>query len=94
MVLVIEFLRSPPNTGVEHSETSLSGGHIASVAPPICQKDKLFSEPLPVSRPHKMSLQEEAKQLAAEFAYSSEDLNKGVKAFISQMRRWKWIHHS
>jgi len=35
-----------------------------------------------------MSLLEEAKRMAAEFEYSSEDLNIGVKAFISQMRRW------
>ena len=32
-----------------------------------------------------MSVLEEAKRVAAEFEYSSEDLNRGVKAFISQM---------
>lgn len=34
-----------------------------------------------------MSLLEEAKRVAAEFEYSPEDLNRGVEAFISQMRR-------
>ncbi|CAD6593173.1 MAG: glucokinase [Alectoria sarmentosa] len=32
-----------------------------------------------------MSVLEEAKRVAAEFEYSPEDLNRGVKAFISQM---------
>lgn len=32
-----------------------------------------------------MSVLEESKRVAAEFEYSSEDLNKGVKAFITQM---------
>jgi len=34
-----------------------------------------------------MSLLKEAKRVAAEFEYSPEVLNKGVKAFINQMRR-------
>ena len=44
-------------------------------------------EPLPTSRPYKMSLLEEARQVAAEFDYTAQDVNKGVKEFIRQMGR-------
>ena len=37
----------------------------------------------PVNR--KMGLAEEAQRVAAEFEYSAQDVNKGVKAFIQQM---------
>ncbi len=36
-----------------------------------------------------MSLIEEAKRVAAEFEYSPDDVNRGVKAFMSQMRESK-----
>ena len=32
-----------------------------------------------------MTLLDEAKKVAAEFEYTAEDVNRGVKAFISQM---------
>lgn len=32
-----------------------------------------------------MGLAEEAKRIAAEFEYTSQDVNKGVKEFIRQM---------
>ena len=32
-----------------------------------------------------MTLLDEAKKVAAEFEYTAEDVNQGVKAFISQM---------
>ena len=32
-----------------------------------------------------MSLHEQARRVAAEFEYSPEDINKGVKEFIRQM---------
>jgi hypothetical protein len=41
---------------------------------------------LPVCRSHKMSVLEDAQRVAAKFEYPAEELNKGVKAFISQMR--------
>ena len=34
-----------------------------------------------------MSLLEEARQVAAEFDYTAQDVNKGVKEFIRQMGR-------
>ena len=52
---------------------------------PICQEEDLFSTPLPISRPYKMALLEEAKRVAGQFDYPAEELNKGVKAFIQQM---------
>ena len=54
-------------------------------SPAICQNSPVSLEPLPTSRPHKMSLLEEAKRVAAEFDYTKEDVNKGVKEFIRQM---------
>ena len=52
---------------------------------PICREEDLFSTPLPISRPHKMALLEEAKRVAGQFGYPAEELNKGVNAFIQQM---------
>ena len=45
----------------------------------------IFHQPQPVSHPHKMTLLQEAKRVAAEFDYSAEDVSNGVKAFIRQM---------
>ena len=33
-----------------------------------------------------MALEQEAKRMAAEFEYSKDDLNKGVKEFIAEMK--------
>jgi len=63
-----------------------------SYSPPLKLLDQLicesphpfFTEP-PVSRPHKMSLLEEAKRVAAEFDYPDDEVRKSVKHFISQM---------
>ena len=52
---------------------------------PVCPNAPIFLEPLPTSRPHKMSLIEEARRVAAEFDYPAEAVNKGVKEFIRQM---------
>lgn len=46
----------------------------------------LFTDQLPVCKPHKMALVEEAKRVAAEFEYTTADLNKGVKEYINQMK--------
>jgi hypothetical protein len=51
----------------------------------ICESPHPFSIEPPVSRPHKMSLLEEAKRVAAEFDYTDDEVRKGVKHFISQM---------
>jgi len=51
----------------------------------VCPNTHIFDEPLPFSRPNKMSLLEEAKKVAAEFKYPPEEVNKGVKEFIRQM---------
>ena len=86
LVLVIQVFRSS-NDGAWNSIDTSSYHTISSPPPPpICRVPNFFHEPLPVSRPQSMSLFEEAKGVAAKFEYSPEDLNKGVKAFISQMR--------
>jgi len=36
-----------------------------------------------------MSLQASAKKIAAEFEYSAEDVQKGVKQFLKQMGEFK-----
>lgn len=51
----------------------------------VCPNTYIFGESLPISRPHKMSLLDEARKVAAEFDYPAEEVNKGVKEFIRQM---------
>jgi hypothetical protein len=50
-----------------------------------CPHRSIFTEELPVSRPHKMTIVEEARKVAAEFEYPAEEVQKGVKEFIRQM---------
>lgn len=51
-----------------------------------CRPRSLFSEELPISQAlTNMALEREAKRVAAQFEYSSEDVNKGVKEFIREM---------
>lgn len=86
-VVVLQILR-PPVVPVERSWEHATA-YQGSREPPTCPNTVIFEEPLPVSRPHKMSLIEEAKRVAAEFEYSPDDVNRGVKAFMSQMRESK-----
>jgi len=52
-----------------------------------CKPKNVFAIDLPVSYALKnMALEAEAKRMAAEFEYSKEDLNKGVKEFIQEMQ--------
>jgi len=37
--------------------------------------------------PRSMGLAEEAQRIAAEFEYSNQDVNNGVKAFVAQMSK-------
>ena len=46
----------------------------------------LFAESQPHCKPNKMSVVEAAKRVASEFEYTSEDVNRGVEEFLSQMR--------
>ena len=59
-----------------------SGGQFSAG---ICINKDLFSEDLPYTRVQKMSLMDEARQVAAEFDYSAEAVNKGVKEFMKEM---------
>lgn len=83
VVFAIQVFRSPTVV----LECSFGVSHFGEKAQPplVCRESNLFEAPLPVTRPHKMSLLEEAKRVAAEFEYPAEDLNRGVKAFIEQM---------
>jgi hypothetical protein len=54
---------------------------------PICESPHPFPTEPPISRPHKMSLLEEAKRVAAEFDFTDEEVRKNVKHFIYQMSR-------
>ncbi len=51
----------------------------------VCERSNVFTEPLPISHPYKMSLLEEARRVAGEFEYPAVEVNKGVKEFIRQM---------
>lgn len=87
LVLIALQLLTPPSTLPRRFPEDRSPHRAPSrcQSPPLCDKFSILSEPLPVSRPYKMSVLEEAKRVAAEFEYSSEDLNRGVKAFIAQL---------
>ena len=50
-----------------------------------CSNTPIFYEPHGVCRPSKMALIKEAQRIAAEFEYSTAEVNRGVKAFIHQM---------
>lgn len=86
VVLIIQFIiPSHVNLGTVFRDSLRSGIRLES--PAICHNTPVFLEPLPTSRPYKMSLLEEARQVAAEFDYTAQDVNKGVKEFIRQMGR-------
>ena len=88
LVLAIQVFKSPSTIfEVPSEEVYVQEGILVGPAP-ICRKEDLFLAPLPVSRPHKMALLEEAKRVAGQFDYPSEEFNKGVKAFIQQMGRF------
>ena len=83
IVLVIQLLREPV---IFPQEPQLTSKHTAKADWFTPANTNIFHQPLPVSRPQKMTLLEEAKRVASEFEYSAEDVRRGVEAFISQMR--------
>ena len=84
--VALQLLTPPPLLLRQSSKDSPSYTLLSPLqSPPVCENFNLLSRTLPVSRPYKMSVLEQAKRVAAEFEYSSEDLNEGVRAFISQM---------
>lgn len=87
VAFAIQVFRAPVDIVGGSTGTSYCPRTLPSLPPPVCRDQNLLLEPLPVSRPHKMALLEEANRVAAEFEYSPENLNNGVRAFISQMRR-------
>ena len=54
----------------------------------VCLNHQILRQPLPICSRSKMGLVEDARTVAAEFDYSVEDVNKGVKAFIRQMGQY------
>ena len=96
LVLLLQvFLPSPVLIGFISPRLLRHGAGVDS--PAVCPNTPIFAEPLPTARPFKMALLEEARKVAAEFKYPSEEVNKGVKAFIQQMSscalRRSWIGH-
>lgn len=51
----------------------------------MCENLNIFAAPLPVSRPYRMALLEDARRVAQEFDYTAAEVNKGVKEFIREM---------
>ena len=84
-MLAIQVYKTPSNIFEEPAEQSYTRHGILEGPAPLCREEDLFSAPLPISRPHKMALLEEAKRVAGQFDYPPEELNNGVKAFIQQM---------
>ncbi len=84
VVLAVQLLKPSPSI---HGWHSRSRGPQQS-PPAFCENSDIFSQPPPISRPHKMSLIEEAKKVAVEFEYPGAEVNKGVKEFIRQMGKY------
>lgn len=51
---------------------------------PVCENPLPFPTAAPTSRPS-MAMVEETKRIVAQFDYTDEDVNKGVKEFLRQM---------
>ncbi|KAL9103926.1 MAG: hypothetical protein Q9163_001074 [Psora crenata] len=84
VVLVLQLLTSSPAQH-EASGQSVFKYTASSKAQPTCPNVANIFERATVSPPFKMALLEKAKKMAGEFEYKTENLNRGVKAFISQM---------
>ena len=90
IVLVIQLIiSSHVRIGTTFQDLGGTGASLDSVA--ICPNTPVLQEPLPISRPYKMALLEQARRVAAEFEYPPENVNKGVKEFIRQMGALKRI---
>ena len=83
MLVIQLIISSNDRIGRNFQEIGGSGDSLGSIA--VCPNTPVFREPLPISRPYKMALLEQARKVAAEFEYSPDDVNKGVKEFIRQM---------
>ena len=84
-MIVIQVFKAPSTIFEAPSEEVYIQRDTKEGSAPICREEDLFSNHLPISRPHKMALLEEAKRVAEQFDLPPEELNKGVKAFIQQM---------
>lgn len=93
VVLVLQFLRpwpAPIHSALWDPEEQ-EQEHIRLQSEAVCEILNIFAEPLPISRPYRMSLLEDARRVAQEFDYPAAEVNKGVKEFIRQMSRYPWL---
>lgn len=81
VVLVVQFVLFSPRLVFSEPKQEKSRLRLETA----CRNPHIFAEPLPVSRPHRMSLLEDVRRVAKEFEYPTEEVNKGVKEFIRQM---------
>jgi hypothetical protein len=87
ILLLVQFLFLSRDNSIEIRRRILGDTRLGE-QPSLSQpqsKNILPFHTSPVCRADKMGLIDQAKAVAAEFEYSSEDVNKGVKAFIEQM---------
>ena len=89
MLVIQLIISSHVRIGTTFQDLGGTGASLDSVA--ICPNTPVLQEPLPISRPYKMALLEQARRVAAEFEYPPENVNKGVKEFIRQMGALKRI---
>jgi hypothetical protein len=89
VLLLVQFLLLSRDSPIEFGSRLLRDthfdGHNDLLSQPQCENVQLLLETSPVCRADKMPLIDDAKKVAAQFDYSAEDVNKGVKAFIEQM---------
>ena len=87
VVLVVQFLW--PSSSLYQSSfptiPDLKPDFIARSSVGVCINKDPFSEDLPYTRVQKMSLVDEARQVAAEFEYPAEAVNEAVKEFMKEM---------
>ena len=58
----------------------------------VCEIPRPFPTSPPVSKPLNMALAAETKAIVAQFDYTDEDVNKGVKEFLRQMGQYELSH--
>lgn len=88
IVLIVQFLFSDSPSQYSRPPKPFSPSSYsppANVEAGICESPHLFPTEAPISRPHKMSLLQEVKRVAAEFEFTDDDVNKAVKEFILEM---------
>lgn len=86
LLLLLQFLRPLP-APIYSALWDPDQENVRLQSKAVCDNLNIFAESLPISRPYRMTLIEDARRVAQEFDYPAVEVNKGVKEFIRQMSR-------